>query len=150
MLSFQLSHLSSLSTPNAPSNPPASQDAPRLGKPKMLFFPFDFQELPLGPQSFTVNKTSEAQAGGAGRKPAHVGAESRSRCSLPASQGAGGIGYQVAAGPKPSLPSQDTEKSSSTTPSSCFEKQSAAFVVLFCFVFSCGLSRKGWICFPSK
>lgn len=78
MPSFQLP----TSVPSAPQiphpthPPPASQDTPRLGKPKMLFFPFDFQELPLGPQSFTANKTSEARAGGAGRKPAHVGAES--------------------------------------------------------------------------
>lgn len=75
--------------PECPPPSLASQDAPRLGKPKMLFFPFDFQELLLSPQSFTANKTSEARAGRAGRKPAHMGAESRSRCSLPAFQGAG-------------------------------------------------------------
>lgn len=60
--------------PECPLHPSlASWDAPCLDKPKMLFFPFDFQELPLGPQSFMANKTSEARAGGAGRKPAHVG-----------------------------------------------------------------------------
>lgn len=60
----------------------ASQQGTEEGlcKPKMLFFPFDFPGAPrqlqiLAPRALQVNKTSEGWAGGAGRKPTHVGAE---------------------------------------------------------------------------
>lgn len=56
--SFQLSHLSSLSTPNPPPPPTRSTslDAPRLGKPKMLFFPFDFHSSRLAPRASQQTK----------------------------------------------------------------------------------------------
>lgn len=62
--------------------------------PRCCSFPLIFQELPhqsqiLAPRASQANKTSEGWAGGTGRKPTHVGAESRSCCSLPVSQGAG-------------------------------------------------------------
>lgn len=38
-----------LSAPQIPPVPPSQDAAPLLSQPEILFFPFDFQELPLGP-----------------------------------------------------------------------------------------------------
>lgn len=106
-------HLSSLSTRNVPFTPPwPAGTHPAWTSPRCCSFPLISRSSRSAPRASWQTKHQKPGLVVQEGNPLTWGAESRSRCSLPASQGAGSIGYQGTAGPTAPLTSWGTKNPS--------------------------------------